>query len=99
MQKIIKFKYKNIVNPQQTYGSVHEFFNNTHAGNDDMDALNSHRLNDSLYLLEDSSYLSDDKKTVTVIKIFDTEDHANKWLENKNKLPKVDKNLSEEIVN
>jgi hypothetical protein len=97
MLKTIKFKYKNIVNPQQTYESVHEFFKN--AGNDDMDALNSYKLNDDMYLLEDSSYLLDDKKTVTVIKVFYSGDDANRWIENRNKLPKIDKNLSEEIVN
>jgi len=97
MLKTIKFKYKNIVNPQQTYESVHEFFKN--AGNNDMDALNSYKLNDDMYLLEDSSYLLDDKKTVTVIKVFNSGDDANRWIENRNKLPKIDKNLSEEIVN
>jgi len=98
MLKTIKFKYKNIVNPQQTYESVHEFFKN--AGNDDMDdAVNSYKLNDDMYLLEDSSYLLNDKKTVTVIKVFYSVDDANRWIENRNKLPKIDKNLSEEIVN
>ena len=94
----IQLKYTNIINPDKTYEDVAEFFENSNAGIDDEEALNSHISNDRLYEFSNDKILLDDKKSVMITRTFTNEDTANKWLEERKKLPTIDKNLKEEVI-
>ena len=39
-----------------------------------------------------------DKKSVVITRYFESEEMAARWLEEKNKLPVIDKNLKEEVI-
>jgi len=94
----IQLKYTNIINPDKTYEDVAEFFENSNAGIDDEEALNNHISNDRLYEFSNDKTLLYDKKSVMITRTFTNEDTANKWLEERKKLPKIDKNLKEEVI-
>ena len=94
----IKLRYTNIANPDKAYEDVAEFFENTNAGVDDVNNLESHITNDRLYEFSNQKTLLDDKKTVEITRTFTNEETANKWLEEKRKLPSIDKNLKEEVI-
>ncbi len=92
----IKLMYRNIANPDQTYQTVSEFFENDNAGVDDLEALKSHIANDNTYQYSKEATLLEDMKTVIMTRDFETEELANEWLEERAKLPTIDKNLKEE---
>ena len=94
----IKFKYTNKTSPDKTYEDVAEFFENSNAGIDDEEALKNHVSNDRLYEFSNDKELLDDKKTVVITRTFTNESTAEKWLEERNKLPVIDKNLKEEVI-
>ena len=94
----IKLKYTNKTSPDKTYEDVAEFFENSNAGIDDEEALNNHVSNDRLYEFSNDKELLDDKKTVVITRTFTNESTAEKWLEERNKLPVIDKNLKEEVI-
>ena len=45
----IKLMYRNIANPDKIYEDVADFFENSNAGVDDIEALKSHIANDQKY--------------------------------------------------
>jgi len=92
----LKLMYKNVTNPDQTFETVSEFFENDNAGVDDLEALKSHIANDNKYQSSKESNLLSDKKTVLMTRDFEDEETAEKWLEERAKLPIIDKNLKEE---
>ena len=94
----IQLKYTNIINPDKTYEDVAEFFENSNAGIDDEEALNNHIANHDLYEYNNEKILMEDKKSVVITRYFESEELADKWLEERNKLPKIDKNLKEEVI-
>tara|TARA_A100001515_G_scaffold122712_1_gene106278 strand:- start:247 stop:540 length:294 start_codon:yes stop_codon:yes gene_type:complete len=94
----IKLKYTNIVHPDKTFSDVAEFFENGNAGVDDNEALNNHISNDRLYEFSNEKILLDDKKSVVITRTFTNQDMASKWLEERKKLPTIDKNLKEEVI-
>ena len=92
----IKLMYRNIANPDKIYEDVADFFENSNAGVDDIEALKSHIANDQKYQYSKEATLLEDMKTVIMTRDFETEELANKWLEARAKLPTIDKNLKEE---
>mgnify|MGYP003636396355 CR=1 FL=1 len=94
--KSIKFMYKNVANPNQTYETVSDFFENYNAGVVDTASLEIHIANDNKYQYSRESILLEDMKTVILTREFETEELANEWLVERAKLPSIDKNLSEE---
>lgn len=92
----IKLMYRNIANPDKTYEDVSDFFENSNAGVDDVEALKSHIANDQKYQYSKEATLLEDKKTVIMTRDFETEELSNVWLEERAKLPAIDKNLKEE---
>ena len=94
--KSIKFIYKNVANPNQTYETVSDFFENYNAGVVDTASLELHRDNDIKHQISKEAVLSEDMKTVILTREFETEEMANTWLVERAKLPSIDKNLSEE---
>ena len=94
----LKLMYKNVAYPDKTFETVSEFFKNDNAGVDDDEALKSHIANDEKYQFSKEATLLDDKKTVIMTRDFDTEEVANKWLEERAKLSTIDKNLKEDRI-
>lgn len=92
----LKLMYKNVTNPDQTFETVSEFFENDNAGVYDLEALKSHIANDNKYQSWKEATLLSDKKTVLMTRDFKDEETAEKWLEERAKLPIIDKNLKEE---
>jgi len=88
--------YKNVTNPDQTFETVSEFFKDENAGVDDKSALDAHIANDNKYQDNKETTLLSDKKTVLMTRDFEDEETAEKWLEERAKLPTIDKNLKEE---
>ena len=94
----IKLKYTNIKYPDKVFTDINEFFENNNAGIDDVEALKSHISNHDLYENANEKILSADKKSVVITRYFETEEIAAKWVEERNKLPIIDKNLKEEVI-
>ncbi|MDA7798409.1 hypothetical protein N8956_00245 [bacterium] len=92
----LKLMYKNITNPDQTFETVSEFFEDENAGVDDKNALSAHIANDNKYQSSKEATLLSDKKTVIMTRDFEDEETAEKWLEERAKLPTIDKNLKED---
>tara|TARA_B110000483_G_scaffold44577_1_gene55710 strand:+ start:266 stop:547 length:282 start_codon:yes stop_codon:yes gene_type:complete len=88
--------YKNVTNPDQTFETVIDFFKDENAGVDDKSALDAHIANDNKYQDSKETTLLSDKKTVLMTRDFEDEETAEKWLEERAKLPTIDKNLKEE---
>jgi len=72
------------------------FFKAENAGVDDKSDLDAHIANDNKYQYSRESTLLEDMKTVIMTRDFETEELANEWLEERAKLPTIDKNLKEE---
>jgi len=94
----IKLKYTNIKFPDKEFVDLHEFFEDDYAGVDDVEALKQHVANHDLYENANEKILMGDKKSVVITRYFESEEMAAKWLEERNKLPTIDKNLKEEVM-
>ena len=92
----LKLMYKNVTNPDQTFETVIDFFKDENAGVDDKSALDAHIANDNKYQDNKETTLLSDKKTVLMTRDFEDEETAEKWLEERAKLPTIDKNLKED---
>ena len=77
-------------NESLTFGSVEEFFNKSSSTDINEDNINKHINNEALYVLDKYATLSDDKKSVLVVKEFETEDLYKEWKEKAAALPAVD---------
>ena len=94
----IKLKYTNIKYPDKVFTDINEFFEADYAGVDDVEALKKHVANHDLYENANEKILMGDKKSVVITRYFESEEMAAKWVEEKNKLPVIDKNLKEEVI-
>ena len=73
-----------------TFGSVEEFFNKSSSADISEDNINTHINNEALYVLDKYAVLSDDKKSIVVVKEFRDEDSYNEWKEKAAELPVID---------
>ena len=73
-----------------TFGSVEEFFNKSSSAEINEDQINQHINNEALYVLDKYAVLSDDKKSIVVVKEFKDEASYNEWKEKAAALPVVD---------
>ena len=73
-----------------TFGSVEEFFNKSSSAEINEDQINQHINNEALYVLDKYAVLSDDKKSIIVVKEFKDEASYNEWKEKAAALPVVD---------
>ena len=94
----LKLMYKNVAYTDKTFETVSEFFEDENAGVDDVEALKKHVANHDLYENANEKILMGDKKSVVITRYFESEEMAARWLEEKNKLPVIDKNLKEEVI-
>lgn len=72
------------------FGSVEEFFNKSSSAEINEDQINQHINNEALYVLDKYAVLSEDKKSVIVVKEFKDEASYNEWKEKAAALPVVD---------
>jgi len=92
----VQFLYKNLVDPNKTYDSPDEFFDSTYTGTVDEDDVKRHKEVNSKYVAEQTGVLTPDKKAVVMVKRFDTSLHYKEWKKERNLIPNIDFNLSEE---
>tara|TARA_B100000035_G_C20868285_1_gene494990 strand:+ start:427 stop:774 length:348 start_codon:yes stop_codon:yes gene_type:complete len=73
-----------------SFGSVEEFFNKSSSAEINEDQINQHINNEALYVLDKWALLSDDKKSIVVVKEFKDEASYNEWKEKAAALPVID---------
>ena len=83
-------------NESLTFGSVEEFFNKSSSTEISEDDINQHINNEALYVIDKYATLNDDKKSVLVVKEFETEALYKEWKEKAAVLPVVDDLINSE---
>ena len=79
-----------------TFGSVEEFFNKSSSTEISEDHIKQHIDNEATYLLDKYAILSEDKKSVVVVKEFKDKNSYDEWKEKTAALPVVDDLINSE---